>query len=424
MKHIDFEHYLVGGAVRDELLGLAIKDRDWLVVGQTIESMLARGYDAVGKTFPVFLHPQSKEEYALARKEVKVGKGYTGFDCICDPSITLEQDLLRRDLTINAIAKSPDGTLHDPYNGQADINNKILRHVSDAFTEDPLRVLRVARFYARFAHLGFQIADETLQLMQQITQAGELQSLSAERIWQETEKALLTDSPQAYFSALRDCGALAALFPEINNLFGVPQTPKHHPEIDTGVHTLMVLEQACRLSQPLKREQQLAVRYSALTHDLGKALTEKTLWPKHHAHEIKGLKPLKKLNTRLKAPKAFAKLAERVCEFHLHSHRAFELKPRTVLKLLKSLDSFRQPEALKLFLLSCEADAKGRLGFEQKAYPQAAYLNDCHHACQQVSAKSLTKETLAQGGQAIGEAIDLLRLKAIKEIKKHHEAAK
>ncbi len=405
--------YLVGGAVRDKLLnspGHESADRDWVVVGSSIQAMLDAGYHQVGKDFPVFLHPDTKEEYALARTERKSGKGYTGFDCISDSSITLEEDLLRRDLTINAIAQTPESELIDPYGGVDDINNRILRHVSQAFTEDPLRVLRVARFAARFHSLGFSIADETLALMKAISDQGELEHLIPERVWKETEKALQTDSPHIYFQTLRECNSLKVLFPEIDCLFGVPQTEKHHPEIDTGIHTLMVLEQAARLSP------NTAIRFAALTHDLGKGITPESKWPKHIAHEHTGVKLVKKLCKRLRVPNDCSELALQVCEYHLHSHRAFELKPSTIQKLFKSLDLYRKPERFEQFLIACEADMRGRKGFENNDYPQREFLNECSQVALGINSKTIDTGNLS--GKEIGLAIDNERTQAIAQVKK------
>lgn len=406
--------YLVGGAVRDKLLGLEVKDRDWVVTGTTPEKMLSQGFQAVGADFPVFLHPDTHEEYALARTERKTGNGYNGFSCISDPSITIEQDLLRRDLTINAIAEDDNRNLVDPYGGQQDIHDRLLRHVSDAFVEDPLRVLRVARFAARFAHLGFRIADETLALMQTLSQSGELNNLTTERVFQETDRALASQSPQVYFDVLRQCDALSILFPEVDALFGVPQTAKHHPEIDTGIHTLMVLEQATKLSN------NNAVRFSALTHDLGKALTPESNWPKHHSHEHLGVKPVKALCKRLKVPNSYQQLAVHVCQFHLHCHRAFELKPATLAKLFKQLDAYRKPEQFEQFLLACKADALGRKGFENNQYPQTEYLQQAFALCQQVKASDIDASIQ---GKEIGLAIEQLRIEKLSQLKKsiNHE---
>lgn len=401
--------YLVGGAVRDAQLGLPVYDKDWVVVGSTPEQMLALGFEQVGKDFPVFLHPKTKEEHALARTERKKGSGYTGFECFSDVSVSLEQDLKRRDLTINAIAEDETGLLIDPYDGLEDIRTKTLRHVSSAFTEDPLRILRVARFAARFAEQGFTIAKETQQLMQTMSTGGELKSISAERVWVETEKALNTQHPDVYFQVLKDCGALSALFPEIDQLFGVPQTAKHHPEIDCGIHTLMVLQQACLLTTDI------TVRFSALTHDLGKALTPENEWPRHIKHETLGIKKVKQLCKRLRVPNDIRDLAVLVCEYHLHVHKAFELKPSTLVKLFQSLDLYRRPERLQPFLQACEADARGRLGFEQRDYPQKEYLQQCFTAVKNISIKDIDSTHLT--GPEIGQALKQKRIQTLKQLK-------
>ena len=362
------EIYLVGGAVRDKLLGLPVKDRDWVVVGSSPQAMLDLGYRQVGKDFPVFLHPQSNEEFALARTERKTAPGHTGFSFDTSGSVTLEEDLQRRDLTINAIAEDSDGQLVDPYGGVADCENRILRHVSEAFSEDPLRVLRVARFAARFAHLGFRVADDTNALMRDMVASGELESLVGERVWTEMHKALLAQSPAEFVRVLRQCDALAIILPEVDALFGVPQPEKYHPEIDTGIHTLMCLEQARKLSDDS------AVLYATLVHDVGKALTDRDNWPRHIGHESLGLKALANIEQRLPLPKEHAALARLVCEHHTKLHRIQELKPTTLLKLLESLDAIRRPERLQKFLLACEADARGRTGLEERDYPQGQYL--------------------------------------------------
>ncbi|GAA3910128.1 multifunctional CCA addition/repair protein [Litoribacillus peritrichatus] len=398
--------YLVGGAVRDKLLNIPSYDRDWVVVGSTPEQMEQLGYRSVGKDFPVFLHPETQEEHALARMEKKQGHGYQGFECQFSPDVTLEEDLLRRDLTINAMALDEKGNLVDPYNGQQDINNKQLRHVSEAFIEDPLRVLRVARFAARFHHLGFTVAPETLQLMTSLSRSGELNYLTAERVWKETERALSERSPQVYFETLRACNALQVIFPEIDNLFGVPQRKEYHPEVDTGIHTMMVLEQAAGLSESLE------VRFSALTHDLGKAVTPKHVLPKHIGHEKEGLPLIKQLCERLKVPNKPKELALLVGELHTKCHTVFELKPSTLLKLLNQLDCWRKPERFNQFLTSCEADARGRTGFENRAYPQANYLQGAYQACLQVNAGNLAKSGLkgvAIRDELTRQRVDLLR---------------
>lgn len=339
-----------------------------MVVGSTPEHMQKLGYLPVGQDFPVFLHPHTKEEYALARTERKVAVGYRGFKFNADPDITLKQDLQRRDLTINAIAQSPSGELIDPYQGLADLKRKRLRHVSDAFIEDPLRVLRVARFHAQFAHLGFSVAPETLALMRQIGERGELDALTPERVFTELRKALHAPSPARFFETLRDSNTLAHLFPEVDALFGVPQPAAHHPEIDSGVHTLLTLTQCCAISNDA------AVRFASVCHDLGKATTPADKLPSHHGHEKRGAAIAAALCQRLKAPKHYAELATLTARLHTHSHRAFELRPRSLLNLFKSLDALRRPERLDQFLYVCEADSRGRLGFESRSYPQADYL--------------------------------------------------
>lgn len=370
--------YQVGGAVRDKLLGLPVIDHDWVVVGATVEQMLKLGYQQVGRDFPVFLHPQSKEEYALARTERKSGKGYTGFVVHAAADVTLEEDLSRRDLTINAIAMDTDGKLTDPFNGLDDLKAKRLCHVSDAFAEDPLRVLRVARFAARFAPLGFTVAPQTLALMQQITDAGELEHLVAERIWQEFHKALVTNSPQTFITVLRACGALAHLLPELERLFGVPQPKKFHPEIDTGVHTLMVLEQAVALSADA------AVRFAALVHDLGKGNTEPALWPSHKGHEVRGAVLIEALCERLRIPNEYRDLGKLASLYHTHCHRALQHDAEALLQTLELTDALRRPARFEQFLLACEADARGRLGLEQVPYPQAQLLKSAQHCARTV----------------------------------------
>ena len=362
--------YLVGGAVRDHLLNRPVKDNDWVVVGATPEEMISKGYEQVGADFPVFLHPDTKEEYALARTERKSGKGYQGFVCDFSSAVTLKEDLLRRDLTINAMAQDSDGKIIDPYNGQTDLQNRILRHVSPAFQEDPLRVLRVARFAARFAGLGFRIADETMNLMKQMVLDNELDHLVAERVWTETQRSLGENSPDTYFRVLRECGALKVWFKELDALFGVPQPEKHHPEIDTGEHALLCLQAAQKLSNST------AVRWAALIHDLGKGRTPESEWPRHFGHEKKGLSPVKQLCNRLKAPNDAKTLALLSSEFHTHVHRAFELRPDTLLKLFDQVDAWRRPERFEDFLLVCIADARGRTGLEECDYPQAEYCRN------------------------------------------------
>jgi len=389
--------YLVGGAVRDDLLGYPTSEHDWVVVGAQPQDLIALGYQQVGKDFPVFLHPSSKEEYALARTERKQGHGYTGFAVHCDPAVTLEEDLQRRDLTINAMARRTDGHIIDPYGGQRDLEARLLRHVSDAFVEDPLRVLRTARFAARYAHLGFTVAPETLALMAEIVAQGELEHLPAERIWVELERALGERNPEVFITVLRDCGALARLLPELEALFGVPQTAEHHPEIDTGVHTLMALQQAAALSAATD------VRFAVLIHDLGKGTTPRAEWPRHIAHEQRGIKLVDQACKRLRAPNQFRDLASKVCQYHTHCHRALELRGDTLLKLLTASDALRRPERFEAFLLACEADARGRLGLEQRAYPQADYLRRALALAQGVTAAQFADAGLA--GKALGDAI-------------------
>lgn len=387
---------LVGGAVRDQLLGLEVTERDWVVVGSTPEQMHRQGFMPVGKSFPVFLHPDTKEEYALARIERKSGHGYAGFSFQADASVTLEEDLLRRDLTINAMAQDDSGTITDPYGGQKDLDQRILRHVSPAFVEDPLRVLRIARFAARFHHLGFRIADETNDLMRHLANSGELSHLVPERVWKETARALMTDAPQRYFEVLNDCGALAILFPEIAALDGVPQTAKHHPEVDTLKHLYLCLAQSAYHQHPL------ITRYAVLCHDLGKGLTAPEYWPKHHGHEHKGVAPTVAMSQRLGVPKDFSELAQLTSKYHLHCHRALELKASTLLSLFKSLDAERRPKRLKQFTDACLADSQGRLGFSDNAYPQAAFLLAMATAIK-VDTTALVAEGLT--GKAIGRAI-------------------
>ena len=403
------EVYLVGGAVRDEQLGLPVKERDWCVVGATPDELLSKGYRQVGKGFPVFLHPETNEEYALARTERKTGAGYHGFEFQTSPDVTLEADLSRRDLTINAMARDADANLIDPFDGMADLEHRVLRHISDAFSEDPVRILRTAKFKARFAGLGFELASETLDLMAQMVSDGEADSLQADRVWQETEAALAGPNPHLYFQVLRDCDALAVVFPELDALFGVPQPPQWHPEIDCGLHALMVLEQSAKLSDDI------AVRFAALVHDLGKATTAKENLPSHPGHERRSVELVNKMSKRLPVPRACRELGVLVAEYHAHCHRAFELRPQTILKLLKEIDAFRRPERFRKFLLACEADARGRTGFEDKPYPQAAYLERAGKEAGRVKADQAADT--ATNGAAIGADIDKKRLEAIKKVK-------
>ncbi|MBU9816653.1 multifunctional CCA addition/repair protein [Rahnella sp. C60] len=409
------EIYLVGGAVRDSLLNLPVSEHDWVVVGATPEYMLEKGYQQVGKDFPVFLHPVTHDEYALARTERKSGSGYNGFTCYAAPDVTLEQDLMRRDLTINAIAKSKDGELFDPYHGQRDIEQRLLRHVSDAFGEDPLRVLRVARFAARFAHLGFTVAPETQALMQQMAESGELEALISERVWKETEKALQTQDPQVFFQVLRDCGALKVLFPEIDALFGVPAPEKWHPEIDTGIHTLMTLKIASTLTPDVD------VRFSALCHDLGKALTPPQFWPAHHGHGPAGVKLVEKLCQRLKVPTHIRDLAKLVAEFHDLIHTVNKLRPETLLKLFDTIDVWRKPQRLEQMIMTSEADARGRTTFENNPYPQGDYLREAFNVARSVT----NKDVLDAGfqGMAIRDELKKRRTQALADWKQTQDAA-
>ncbi|MGR5219888.1 multifunctional CCA addition/repair protein [Vibrio parahaemolyticus] len=399
--------YLVGGAVRDQLLELDVYDRDWVVVGATPEQMLAKGFQAVGKDFPVFLHPKSKQEHALARTERKAGKGYTGFECFSSPDVTLEEDLMRRDLTINAMAQDQNGRIIDPYHGQQDLKDRVLRHVSPAFVEDPLRVLRVARFAAKLAHLGFTIAPDTLALMTQIVEQGELEHLTAERIWQEWHKSLSTHHPEVFLEVLRACGALAVVLPEINQLFGVPQPEQWHPEIDSGVHTLMVATQAAKLSDLT------TVRFAAQVHDLGKALTPQSEWPSHKLHTHSGQKVIKSLCERVRIPNEYRDLAVAVCAQHSNVHRAGELRPATFVKIFGQLDVWRRPEKLEQVLLCCEADHRGRKGLETTPYPQADRFRTAYQAALKVEVQAIIADGFK--GKSIKEELDKRRASAIEK---------
>jgi tRNA nucleotidyltransferase (CCA-adding enzyme) len=398
--------FLVGGAVRDAMLGRVHGDRDYVVVGATPDEMQALGYKPVGKDFPVFLHPDTGEEYALARTERKTGPGYHGFSFHAAPDVTLEEDLARRDLTINAMARDEAGVLVDPYGGEKDLRARVLRHVSPAFAEDPVRILRVARFHARYAPLGFRIADETLALMRAMVEDGEAAHLVPERVWAETRKALAEPEPSAFLRALRACGALVVVFPEIDALYGVPQSPKHHPEVDCGAHLELVLDQAARLAPG----DDLA-GFCALTHDLGKARTPEDVLPRHIGHEHRGLAPLCSLCERLKVPTEFAELAALTCRHHLEAHRALELKPATVLKLLEAFDAFRRPARMDPFLIACTADKRGRLHHENDAYPQADFLRAARDAARAVTAQAFVEQGLT--GTAVGEAMRRARTAAI-----------
>lgn len=401
------EIYLVGGAVRDALLGFPVKEQDWVVVGSTPAEMKALGYQQVGKDFPVFLHPTTRDEYALARTERKTGRGYKAFDCYAAPDVTLEEDLQRRDLTINAIAKSVDGHLIDPFHGQQDLKNRILRHISHAFIEDPVRILRTARFAARYAYLGFTIADETMTLMHEMVLNGEVNALVAERVWQELFLTLQEKNPEVFFKTLQACGALPVIFPELDQLFGVPNPVEWHPEIDTGIHTLLVLEAACRLSEDPE------VRFAALLHDLGKGVTPKSEWPHHRGHEEAGVVLIKALCARYRVPKRYTQLAILVARYHGMCHKAFELKPTTVVKLCKKLDVIRNPQRFEQFLIACQADFQGRTGYENKPYPQAAFLKEVAKVIKSVDIQPLIEKGLSPPQLSI--AIYQLQVDAVKK---------
>ena len=402
--------YRVGGYVRDRLLNVEPKDIDWVVTGATVEQMLAKGYKAIGKDFPVFLHPDSKQEYALARSERKTAPGYHGFEFNTDPDITIEQDLLRRDLTINAMAEDENGELIDPYGGQQDIEARLLRHVSSAFCEDPVRVLRVARFAARFHSYGFRLADETVALIQQMGESGELASLVAERVWSEMSRALDEANPEVFFQTLRECSVLDILFPEIDALFGVPQTAQFHPEVDTGVHVMMALQKSAEL------EFDNETRFAVLMHDLGKATTPGDILPGHHGHESRGVDLVKVFCSRWRIPKAHTELALLATEFHTHVHRAFELKATTLLNFFGSVDVFRKPERFKKLLNACLADTRGRLGFENIDYPQATFLARLANLLANADLSEIKQRGLQ--GKALGEAIRDYRLQLVKAEKK------
>ena len=402
------EVYLVGGAVRDRLLGRPVNERDWVVVGARPEDLELQGYRPVGREFPVFLHPETREEYALARLERKVAPGYRGFATEFSPTVTLEEDLRRRDLTINAMAENVVGEIIDPYGGRRDLEARLLRHVSAAFVEDPVRVLRVARFAARYAALGFRVAEETLALMRRMSESGELDALVPERVWQETERALGESRPEVYFETLRACGALAVIFPEVATLYGVPQPQKWHPEIDTGAHVMLALRWAADASLSS------AVRFAVLTHDLGKALTAPERWPSHHGHEEAGVALVEALCARLKIPNAYRELAVLAARFHAQVHRAESLRPGTVLKLLEATDALRRPERFEELLRACEADARGRAGLEGRRYPQSEYLRRARSAAAAVALSSEERRGLT--GQAIGEMIHARRLEAVRAV--------
>ena len=400
------EIYLVGGAVRDKLLMLPVKDNDWVVTGSSPQEMRELNFTTVGKDFPVFLHPDTHEEYALARTERKTAKGYHGFQFHADSRVTLEEDVKRRDLTINALAEDAEGNVIDYVGGQKDIENKVLRHVSPAFSEDPVRILRIARFAARFSSLGFKVANETMVLMRTMVKSGEVKALVAERVWQEMEKTLMEPSPDVFIEVLRECGALKVLFPEIDRLFGVPQTKEHHPEIDTGIHTMMVLQQACLLSDDP------VVRFAALTHDLGKGTTPKKILPHHYAHEERGYYLVKELCKRYKIPNKYLELAKITARYHTHVHRALEVKPKTLLKVLNATDAFRKPERFGKFLLACTADSHGRPGYEDYDYKQAPFFAKVLNVANQVDVQAIIQDGFEK--EKISEELYRRRLDRIK----------
>lgn len=398
--------YLVGGAVRDQLLGYPIKERDWVVVGATPQQLQAAGYQQVGRDFPVFIHPETKEEYALARTERKSAQGYYGFECYFDKTVTLEEDLRRRDLTINAMAMDAQGQIIDPYQGERDLQAKILRHVSPAFAEDPVRVLRVARFAARYYHLGFRLADETRALMYTMVTRGELTHLVAERVWQEWQRSLVERNPEVFISTLRECGALHVIVPELEALFGVPNPKQYHLEVDSGIHSLLTLQAAVELTpDPV-------VRFAALVHDLGKAVTPMSQWPSHHGHELTGISIISSMCERLRIPVDYRQLALMACQFHLTIHRLFELRANTMVKLLEQVDAFRRPQGFERLLLICEADAQGcgqTIDYQQALDWRSLYL-EC--------AKILTKPLIEAGyqGIAIKERLHQQRVACVSRI--------
>lgn len=399
--------YLVGGAVRDELLGRTVTERDWVVVGATPEQMLEQGFKPVGRDFPVFLHPKTHEEYALARTERKSGSGYRGFDVYAAPDVTLEEDLLRRDLTINAIARDDEGNLIDPYGGVKDLEARKLRHVSQAFAEDPVRILRIARFEARYAHLGFEVTADTMSLMKQMVEKGEVDALVAERVWKEFVRALSETQPERFIDSLRACGALTRIMPELDALFGVPQRSDYHPEVDSGIHALKSLQSACLLTEETQ------VRFAALFHDLGKALTPEEILPSHHGHEDAGVEPLKRLCKRLGCPRDYFELALITNRFHTLIHRADTLRAKTVLKVLMQTDAVRRPERFMQLLIVCKADKQGRTGFESSDYPQHQFWVNCLRAVEKVDIKDLVDQ--GKNGQEIGEQLHVRRIAAINQ---------
>jgi len=405
MASLDGRVFHVGGYVRDKLLGIESKDMDYVVVGSTQEEMESLGFKKVGADFPVFLCPDG-DEYALARTERKTSAGYNGFEVHASPDVTLEDDLERRDLTINAMAMDNQGNIVDPFDGQDDLDKGILRHIGPAFAEDPVRVLRVARFAARY---DFKVAQNTMSLMRDITQSGELDALTPERVWLELNKALKEDKPSKFFTTLKECGALVKVFPEIDNLYGVPQPKESHPEVDTGVHTMLVVDQAAKISKDP------VVRFAALTHDLGKALSPKEHWPKHHGHEAAGVPLVNAMCDRLKAPSDYRLCALQAAEYHLKGHKGLEMRANSVVKLFNQIDAFRKPENLKRFLDACEADARGRPTFEDRDYPQKEFLNKAYEACQTIQGKDVVKDGFT--GKKVGEEIYRRRIDVVKELK-------
>lgn len=408
MYHPRMRIYMVGGAVRDEQLGIPVTERDWCVVGATPEDMIEQGFRPVGKDFPVFLHPDSSEEFALARTERKTAAGYHGFAFNTSPDITIEDDLSRRDLSVNAIAKDADGAIIDPFNGVQDCQDRVLRHVSDAFVEDPVRILRTAKFAARFHALGFKVAGETMQLMRRMVADGEVDALVPDRVWKETEAALEANNTRVFFELLRECNALPVIFPEVAALFGIPQAAQWHPEIDTGEHIMMVLDQAEKLSD------QADVRFAALVHDLGKATTQKEKLPSHPGHEARSAKLIRAMAKRLPVPKTFRDLALLVAEYHTHCHREAELKDSTVLRVLEKTDAFRRPERFEKFLLACEADARGRASLEDRDYPQADAFRAAFAAADEVNAGEIAA---ASDAGRIPDEIRKARLAAIRSLR-------
>jgi len=402
--------YLVGGAVRDRLMGRPPGDRDWVAVGAQAEDLARDGYVPVGRDFPVFLHPQTREEVALARTERKTSSGYHGFEFQADPSVTLEEDLKRRDLTINAIAQGEDGSLIDPCGGQADLRAKTLRHVSPAFAEDPVRILRLARFAARWP--DFSVAPETLALCRDMVQAGEVNALVAERVWQELSRGLMEVQPSRMLDLLRACGALQRLLPEVDRLWGVPQPAEHHPEIDTGVHLMMVLDATAQAHAPL------AVRFAALCHDLGKGSTPKSQWPRHIGHESRSVQLLQALCQRWRVPQDCREMAEVVAREHVHIHASLGLSAAAMVRLLDRLDAWRRPGRLGGIVQACECDARGRLGRQEHDYPQARRLLQAHAVGLAVDTAAVAQAAAAEGlrGPAIGQRIQQARVRALQEL--------